>query len=310
MKELEGQSATVVSRFVEINGKRYLAGIAYLPEIGWYEITLLDLDVLLPLSRFGGILLVYGLTLLTALVLFNLVLGRLVLRPIKQLEIAMGKVQAGQFAPDILPVGGKDEIGRLMRHFKDMAESVWNAKSELEAKVSERTEALERLSKTDSLTRMLNRRGMTERIEAEFSRSKREGGRFGILWLDVDYFKEINDRYGHPMGDLALVEVADLIRSIIRPYDSASRWGGDEFLVLVQSCDEVMLMALGDRIRTAIASSATLRTADGHPVQLSVSIGAAVSEDVDQLETLLQNADHALYAAKESGRNCLRLHGG
>lgn len=310
MKELEKQKVPVLSRAVEIKGKRYLAGIAYLPEIGWYEITLLDLDQLLPISRFSGILLVYGLTLLAALVLFNLMLGRVILRPLEQLEGAMDKVQQGRFMPDALPSGGKGEIGRLMQHFADMTKAIWNAKADLEAKVRERTEALEHLSKTDSLTQMLNRRGMTERIETELSHGKRGGNRFGILWLDVDYFKEINDRYGHAIGDKALVEIAGLIQAIIRPYDSAARWGGDEFLILVQDCDEDVLAALGERIRAAIADSTALRAADGSPVALGVSIGCSLSGPDGDLETLLQNADHALYDAKEAGRNCLRFHTG
>lgn len=308
MKELESRKSAVISRSVRIDGKRYLAGIAYVPEIGWYEITLLDLDVLLPVSRFSGILMVYGLTLLAALILFNLILGRVVLRPLEKLERAMDNVRQGRFAPDGLPVGGRGEIGRLIQHFADMARAVTNAQADLEAKVRERTEALEHLSKTDSLTQMLNRRGMTERIRTELSRSKREGNRFGILWLDVDYFKEINDRYGHPSGDKALVEIAGLIQAIIRPYDSAARWGGDEFLILIQDCDQDVLVTLGERIRTAISGQSGLSAPDGHPIPLSVSIGCNLAETDGDLESLLQGADHALYAAKQAGRNCLRLH--
>jgi diguanylate cyclase (GGDEF)-like protein len=307
MKELETQTTRVVSRFVHINGKRYLAGIGYLPEISWYEITLIDLDVLLPLSSFGGTALAFGLTLLIALAVFNLVLSRWIMNPLKRLDLAMAKLQQGQLAPESMLSGGKDEIGRLMLHFKDMAHAVWSSRAELEAKVMERTEALEHLSKTDPLTRMLNRRGMTERIETEISRGEREQSRFGILWLDVDYFKEINDKYGHPVGDQALAEVAKQIHWIIRPYDSAARWGGDEFLVLVQNCNEAVLQSLGERLRKAIADSTELAVG-GQIVRLNVSIGAALSREGEKLETVLQNADNALYAAKEAGRNGVRLH--
>jgi diguanylate cyclase (GGDEF)-like protein len=309
MKELETQTSGVISRFVHVDGKRYLAGIAYLPEISWYDITLIDLDVLLPLSSFGGMAMAFALTLLIALAVFNLILSRWILDPLKRLDLAMGRLQRGELAPESMLSGGKDEIGRLMLHFKDMAHAVWNSRAELEAKVKERTEALEHVSKTDSLTGMLNRRGMAERIETEISRGVREPSRFGILWLDVDYFKEINDRYGHPVGDRALLEVANQIRSIIRPYDSAARWGGDEFLVLVQNCNESLLQSLGERIRKAIADSTDLAVGN-HAIPLSVSVGGALSGDGEQLETILQNADNALYAAKEAGRNCVWFHGG
>lgn len=307
MKELETEPGRVISRFVERSGKRYLAGIAYLPEINWYEITLLDLDVLLPLSSFGNLILVYLLTLLTALALFYLLLGRLILKPIRQLEQAIGKVRDGPWSPEALSAGGSDEIGRLMGHFKDMAHAVWQSRQQLEAKVMERTEALEYLSKTDEQTELLNRRGMTERIEAEISRARREQVDFGILWLDVDWFKEINDQHGHAMGDQALVTIAELIRSIIRPYDSAARWGGDEFLVLVHKCDAVSLAALGERIRAAVATSLQPVAADGRSLSLSVSIGGIVSRGDEGLERVLQRADRALYAAKEAGRDCLRM---
>lgn len=306
MTELAAQQTTVVTRFVSRDGKRYLAGIAYLPEIGWYEINLMDLDVLLPIGSFAGLLLVYVLTLLAALAVFNLVLRRLVVRPITQLEDAVARVRDDSFAPDSLPDGGSGEIGRLMRHFRDMARSVRLARQDLEDKVRQRTEALDHLSKTDTLTGLLNRRGLTERVEAQISLAAREGRRFGVLWLDVDRFKEINDRHGHLAGDHALAVVAGLIRTSIRPYDSAARWGGDEFMVVVHNCDEPTVTALGERIRAAVADAQVMVADAAEPVRLSVSVGATTAAGGVDFETILQNADHALYAAKEAGRDCLR----
>ncbi len=308
MKQLESNPATVISRFVRMGDKRYIAGIAYLPEIGWYEITLLDLETVLPVSSFTGIVLVYGVTLLVALFLFNLVLGRVVLGPLRRLEAAVGEVQAGRFRPEAFPAVGQGEIGRLLVHFRDMAAAIERSRQDLEAKVLERTEELERLTQTDMLTELLNRRGMSERIVGEIARSQRENKPFGLLWLDVDRFKEINDRYGHASGDLALVAVADIIRRLVRPYDSAARWGGDEFLVLIQDSDEVLLISLGERIRAAVACS-TLNTERGD-MRLSVSIGAHLAAPGEPMEEILLRADHALYAAKEAGRNCLRVNSG
>ena len=306
MKELEKLKSTVVTRCVEMNGQPYLAGLAYLPEIGWYEITLLDLDVVLPLASFSGILLVYGLTLLVALLLFNLVLGRLVLQPMALLERAIQKVQSGQCSPASLPSGGKDELGRLMDHFKQMAGYVLQSRSELEDKVKERTEALERLTRTDPVTELLNRRGMTERIDAAVGRDRRESSPFGLLLLDVDYFKKINDQHGHSVGDQALILLAELIRTVIRPYDSAARWGGDEFLILVLGCDGATLQGLGERICTLIAETRRLTDHEGKPICLSVSIGGVLVSG-DDVEGMISKADRALYAAKDAGRNCLRI---
>lgn len=309
MKELESVNNPVISRFVEIEGRRHLAGVAYLPEIDWYEITLLDLDVLVPLSRFSGILLVYGLTLLVALTLFNLVLNRQVLRPLNNLELAMREAERGLQTDTLPPTRGKGEISRLIEHFRRMTRAQWEARRDLEGKVQERTEALDRLAKTDPLTELLNRRGMSERIEAEISRSRRAHSHIGLLLLDIDLFKEINDLHGHGKGDTALKAVAGLVHAVLRPYDSLARWGGDEFLVLTQASDAHDLDALGERIRAAVADSGHIEGADGAPVRLSISVGGYFANSGEDLESMLQHADKALYMAKDAGRNCYRSYG-
>ncbi|MDD5387849.1 MAG: diguanylate cyclase [Gallionellaceae bacterium] len=310
MKELESVKIPVISRFVEVKGRRHLAGVAYLPEIDWYEITLLDLDVLVPLSSFSGILLVYGLTLLAALALFNLVLSRQVLLPLKNLELAMREAEQGHHSEPFPPAHGQGEIARLIEHFQRMARAQWEARRDLESKVQERTEALDRLAKTDPLTELLNRRGMSERIAAEISRSRREHSHIGLLLLDIDRFKEINDQHGHGQGDAALKAVAGLIHAMLRPYDSVARWGGDEFLVLTQASDAHDLNTLGERIRAAIADSGHIEDADGATVRLSISVGGHFANSGEDLESMLQRADKALYTAKDAGRNCYRLYNG
>lgn len=306
MKEVESLQKPVTSRFVESGGRRYLAGISYLPELGWFEITLLDLDELLAPGRFRGILLVHGVTLVLALLLFNVALMRLVLRPLARLEEAMRKVREGDFGAE-LPAAGGNEIGKLIRHFAHMRDAVRDSRLELEEKVRLRTDALERLTKTDALTELSNRRGMIERMNVEVARGARERKRIGILWLDVDRFKEINDRHGHAAGDRALTAIAGLIRSVIRPYDSAARWGGDEFLVLVADCDEELLAALGERLREAVEGYEGLRAELGAAIRLTLSLGAYLAKPGEDLERVLNRADKALYAAKAAGRNRLYL---
>ncbi|WP_153109559.1 GGDEF domain-containing protein [Propionivibrio limicola] len=306
MKELEVQKKTVATLFVQVGGKRHIAGIAYLPEIDWHEITLLDLDVLLPFSQFTGILVVYTLTLLGILFLFNLALRRFVLTPLQQLDKAMAAVETGSDVPPELERLGSGEIGRLMKRFVQMAKSVTVSRRDLEFKVQERTIALERLTKIDPLTELLNRRGMSERIEAELMRARREQNALGLLWLDVDGFKEINDRYGHAAGDRALETIAGIIDATIRPYDVAARWGGDEFLIMLYPADEATLRALGERLLDAIASCRNVTGQDGTPIALRASIGGHSSASGEDFTHLLQQADRALYAAKADGRNCYR----
>ncbi len=310
MKELESVNTSVISRFVEINGKRHLAGVAYLPEIDWYEITLLDLAVVVPISSFSGILLVYGVTLLVALALFNLALGRQVLRPLMKLEFAMRELEQGRVAESIPSAQRPGEITRLIEHFQRLARAQNDARVELESKVKERTEALDRLANTDPLTELLNRRGMTERIEAEISRGLRDQRHVGLLWLDIDLFKEINDHHGHAKGDEALKTVAATLRGLLRQYDCVARWGGDEFLVLTQVDEAGDVDALGERIRTVVADTCRLKDAAGMPVRLTVSVGGYFADSGEDVESMLQRADKALYAAKDAGRNCYRAFAG
>jgi diguanylate cyclase (GGDEF)-like protein len=198
------------------------------------------------------------------------------------------------------------EIARLIEHFLRLARIQQETREELESKVVERTEALDRLANTDPLTGLLNRRGMNERIEAEISRSRREQSHIGLLWLDIDLFKQINDEHGHAKGDAALKAVATTLNSLLRPYDNISRWGGDEFLALIPANDARDVDALGERIRSTIADACQLQDANGAPLRLSVSIGGYFADSREDMESMLQRADKALYFAKASGRNCYR----
>ncbi|MFA5494631.1 MAG: sensor domain-containing diguanylate cyclase [Porticoccaceae bacterium] len=295
----EGQ---VRSDFVVVGGQRYLAGIAYLPGIDWYEITLLDLDVLMPLNNFTPpVALTFALTLLISLLLVQLALRRYLLNPMAQLEKAMIEVRDGNLHPQYLPEG-KGEMGRLVAHFRAMAEALAVHTEELEDKVQERTEALHQLARVDALTGLINRRGMTELLTEQVAQAEREGRPFGVLWCDVDDFKELNDSRGHVVGDLALCEVARLLRSCIRPYEHPGRWGGDEFLVLLAPCDRAILATIAERARSVIEAEMAAR---GLPV--TISVGACLAEPGESVESILQRADEALYAAKAGGRNLVRI---
>ena len=305
MEQVRQSPTTVMSRFVHIDGKRYLAGLAYLPEVDWYEITLMDLNQLLPLSKFNTILLVFSISLLLTLLIFQLVLGRWVLAPLSSLDQVIRAVRQGQYKGESLDIPATGEIGRLVREFELMTREVYEARTNLELKVQERTEALNRLSQTDALTGLLNRRGMDQKILEELKRCERERRSLGIIWIDLDYFKEINDVYGHAVGDDALVLVAKVLRSVLREYDAAARWGGDEFLIMLRDADGAMLNSICERLLRVIRSQ-VLESDSGTRICMTFSIGACLAQTASA-ETALHRADAALYAAKESGRNCYRI---
>jgi diguanylate cyclase (GGDEF)-like protein len=306
MAQVKAEPQSVVSRFVTIDGTRYLAGVAYLPEIDWYEVTLMDLNRLLPLSRFNSILMIFGISLLITVLVFRIVLGRVVLEPLLALDRAIRRFRKGEYTGEPLDVRASGEVARLVEEFEKMSREVYEARTNLEQKVQERTEALNQLSQTDPLTGLLNRRGMDQRLQEELKRSAREGRPLGIIWIDLDLFKEINDRYGHAVGDEALVVVATVLRSVLREYDAASRWGGDEFLIMIRDADRGLIEHISERLLRVIRGQ-IVRTPCGASLSMTFSIGASLTHTEDH-EEVLRQADAALYAAKQAGRNGYRLY--
>ncbi|MBD0786299.1 diguanylate cyclase [Vibrio sp. Y2-5] len=298
MRELESGDKQVATTFVDLQGSRQLVGLVYLPEIDWYEITLIDLNIFLPISHFTKIVLVFIGTLLIALTLMNLVLTRLVLNPISELDKALALFEKGKNPKSEITIRRRGELGRVTYHFIQMAESALQSKRDLERKVHERTAELERLTQIDPLTELYNRRGMAEQIEASLNRAEREDLPLGLLWIDIDWFKDINDTYGHAAGDESLKAIAEVIKQTIRSYDMAARWGGDEFLVLLVNVDANELVQLAGRLCSQIS-----RHQFSNRFSISVSIGGAMYVKGQNIDTWLQNADQALYKAKDNGRN-------
>ncbi|MHB1116325.1 GGDEF domain-containing protein [Sideroxydans sp.] len=304
---LEKPAGEVATLWVQYKGERHLLGISWMPELGWYDLTLMDEQSGIVLQGFTWVPLAFLLVVLLALSIMGGLLHRWVLLPIKQLHAASLAIQNGNnlIEPPIVGIG---EIESLSRSFRQMVEKVRNTNHELEAKVKERTEALQRLSEADSLTGLLNRRGMMARFEQEISRQARQDGTLGLLLLDLDYFKNVNDTYGHAAGDLALCATAKVLGGVMRAYDHAARWGGEEFLILLPDCSEDDLLAIAERIRTRIEA---LQIDTGkHQFSFTASIGAHRPQTPQTPDAMLQQVDRALYAAKADGRNCVRLSSG
>lgn len=163
---------------------------------------------------------------------------------------------------------------------------------------------LSHLAATDSLTGLSNRLDILDRIKQALVHQKRRGGLIGLLEIDLDHFKTINDTLGHSAGDAVLCKLADALRDTISENDVAARVGGDEFLVLCPNIDSLeSIVELGQRV---IAKNQSTVMVDGVNLRCDLSIGAAVttSEDISP-EDLLKRADFALYEAKERGRDCV-----
>lgn len=159
----------------------------------------------------------------------------------------------------------------------------------------------------DTLTGLANRGVILETLQGEHARQRRKGGSFGIILMDVDRFKKINDTYGHLFGDTVLRQVTRIMKTTVRPYDTVGRYGGEEFLVVLPESDALAARNVGERLRKAIESQPVL-TPDGE-VLVTASFGVAASLQARPLdpESLLSLADDALYRAKRGGRNRVEL---
>lgn len=162
---------------------------------------------------------------------------------------------------------------------------------------------LEKLSKTDPLTGLSNRRGLLEYAKLEFARADRENTDISILVLDLDYFKKINDAYGHVVGDQVLMEVAKKLSNHVRIYDVAARIGGEEFCVLLSKAKGKFALQAAERIRKSISD--IIIYDDGDLIKITVSIGVAFHQSGMNIESVIKHADQALYEAKSKGRNCV-----
>lgn len=164
----------------------------------------------------------------------------------------------------------------------------------------ERITELEHLARLDPLTGLPNRRWLDQQFEARMDEYRRFRWPFGVLMIDLDHFKLVNDRHGHEIGDLLLKVVAKSLSAGARLLDTVGRWGGEEFMVVAANVETDRLFRIAERLRVLVGTS-ELR----EPVRVGItcSIGAAVVQPNDTLDGLLRRADRALYRAKNEGRN-------
>jgi len=177
--------------------------------------------------------------------------------------------------------------------------------SRMATRIERSESALQILATTDPLTGIPNRRTVLHRLEEELARTERLTGVLGVLEVDIDHFKRVNDTHGHPAGDAVLREVARRISSALREYDVAGRIGGEEFLVVAPEMEAESLLALGERLRACTKGDPIIHGSE--EIVVTSSVGATLSRPGDTVETIFARADLALYAAKEAGRNRVEL---
>jgi diguanylate cyclase (GGDEF)-like protein len=162
-------------------------------------------------------------------------------------------------------------------------------------------DALRREASRDGLTSLWNRKAILAILERELVRAERDQEPLGVIMIDVDHFKAINDTRGHAAGDAVLRIIASDIAAVVRPYDSVGRYGGEEFLIVAPECGPAETWELAERVRTHVAGCNIM--AAGSNIKVSLSLGVATAQSAGDMEKLLHAADAAMYQAKNAGRN-------
>lgn len=164
--------------------------------------------------------------------------------------------------------------------------------------LDEKNKLLEELSITDNLTKLYNRNRLEETLIYEVNRANRLASTFGVVMIDIDWFKSVNDTYGHQMGDRVLQEFAEVLQSHLREADTVGRWGGEEFLIICADANLDGILSFANHLKEKIASY-PFATSE----QITASFGVSLYKQNEAITFMIKRADDALYKAKENGRN-------
>jgi len=287
-KKQEGQVAafvrlpfgdTVDKRFVILGLSQPVANITR-------ETDSLRWDTIKIILAFSGLALI-----------FSVLLSRIVTGPLIAMVSAINSFSKDQVI-STAPLRRNDELGLLSRSFHDMQTQIMMNLAEL----NESRKSLDHLARHDTLTSLPNRRLFYDRLEHAITASRRSGKKIAVLFVDLDGFKEINDTFGHTVGDRVLINVANLLKSAVRESDTVARLGGDEYIILLDMIEDTrhvktVVQKLHDLFQIAMQI-------DGHDLKVLASIGVAIyPRDGKDADELMQFSDQAMYNSKKVGGN-------
>ncbi|HHT9110357.1 MAG TPA: diguanylate cyclase [Candidatus Brocadiaceae bacterium] len=172
--------------------------------------------------------------------------------------------------------------------------------------IAQRMKELERMALLDPLTGLANRRYIEMKLQSRFDEMSRYGWSFGVLFMDVDHFKGVNDAYGHSIGDTVLKTIARTLMNNVRASDIVGRWGGDEFIAVNITNNEKVLYSVANKLRALVEQSSI--SIGPNTIRVTISIGATLAMHNDTVDALMKRADGLMYQSKVAGRNRISIN--
>jgi len=320
-QELAGAEAGGVREYHRADGAHVVSGVQPLERFGWTLVVEEPSDdTFAPIASIlqRTVILNLGIVLVLSLGAFRI--AATIVGPIRALSDCARRLRDGE-TDVVLPVTSSgDEVGILTRTFAEMVERLHDARLEVEVSRQESdnanrlllaqnqelqraNETLEQLAITDGLTKIHNHRFFQDTLTKEIKRCERTGAPLTLVLLDIDDFKQLNDRHGHAVGDGVLQRLSSVLIEETRDHDLVARYGGEEFVVLAADTDLEGGLALAEKLRTAVSEERFLVKGSITPLSLTVSVGVALYHG--DRSSFFQEADRALYEAKAQGKDCV-----
>ncbi|NIM19850.1 MAG: diguanylate cyclase [Candidatus Latescibacteria bacterium] len=302
-----------VDRYANYASRKVLGSKVLLPDLGWWLVCEEDYKAAMsPVLTTRHRIILADLIILAIFVLAALRIVRPILRPIQSLADGAKKIKDGMVGVKIMATSD-DELGLMIQTFNEMAKEIGMARVKLQAKNKELNarneelqvlnEKLEELSITDGLTGLYNHRHFWNLLNNEMSRVDRSGGQLALVLIDIDNFKRVNDRFGHAVGDVLLHTLGDVLRDSVRDTDILSRYGGEEFAVLLPETDQEGVIAVAEKIRAAVEKMVFKVPETDITLSMTVSLGVSIYQG--NKREFFNAVDQALYLSKHKGKNCV-----
>jgi diguanylate cyclase (GGDEF)-like protein len=297
------------------------------PRFGWTLVVEEDFaETLAPLASVTREILAINLGIVAVVSLVAFVLARSMVRPIMALSDGALRIASGDVEVVIPGRQRNDEIGVLTRAFNEMMVRLKVNQGELEEKrleiedanhrlvaqnqeLQRVNEVFEQLAITDDLTKLHNHRFFQDHLPREMLRADRTGEPLSMILIDIDDFKQLNDRYGHSVGDAVLRRVADVMNTEVREMDLLARYGGEEFALLASRTGLNAAGGLAEKLRIAVSGARFNVLALDGPSEIQVTVSAGVATYRGDAKAFFNEADRALYRAKEAGKDCVEVSG-